>query len=357
VEDEASAAIGEAFQRWYDVSIRQAPRECVAAPEDEGMRLPKLAAATFPELGSKSQAEQAVKKGLLRLNGEVVETSRIVRADDVLALEFEPPKALKPDKLRARLRFIEHLSEQAMQVWWEDDDLAVVYKPAGVHTKSKSNYKYAAFEDALPAVVAPPRDQPDRLALPLAMHRLDVPVSGLVLVAKTRTGALGISAQFMERAVKKVYTALLVGSLPDGLSRVDTPVDGDDALTEVTLLEDTPHPNWGWLSKVELSPLTGRTHQLRIHAASLGCPIVGDDLYWEAGRTARQRLGVAAPLPPVRSKGALLLQATGVSLRHPRSGAPLSVASPPHAKFSSLWERAQGAVQYEREHGSAGDST
>jgi 23S rRNA pseudouridine1911/1915/1917 synthase len=293
-------SIVQAMLRWHTRSPPPAIEHVVDATED-GLRITRIAGKQFPLLGSKSQAELAVKRGQLLLNSEVPAKSRIVHEGDVLSLS--PPASSIPSRkqLALRARFISHLYENGLRAVYEDDDLAVVYKPAGVHTKSKSNLKYAALEDALAALLEPPsreeestsRDDThrapvsDALPLPLVMHRLDVPVAGLCVVAKTRSAALHLSREFAEREVTKEYHALLVGSprlgVPLGTkATITTPVDGLPSETQIEVREVVDHVQWGQLSYVAMWPHTGRTHQLRVHAAAtLGCPIVGDDLYWQ----------------------------------------------------------------------------
>ena len=109
----------------------------------------------------------------------------------------------------------------------------------------------------------------------------------------------------------------------------------------------TPHAQWGHLSWVRMSPLTGRTHQLRLHAAGLGCPIVGDDLYWGHAAAARRSRGGAEALPPVRASGGLFLQSCGVAFAHPdpqRGLVQVMVGEAP--KFGALRARARSGAQY-----------
>jgi 23S rRNA-/tRNA-specific pseudouridylate synthase len=115
-----------------------------------------------------------------------------------------------------------HLLSQGLRTIYEDDDLAVVFKPAGVHTKRNTVAKYGAFEDALPAVLTPPPrtaeggvDSTAALPLPLAVHRLDVRVCGLIIVAKSRLAARELAMQFQ---------ASLAPHLPH-LTRPISPID------------------------------------------------------------------------------------------------------------------------------------
>jgi len=313
-----------------------------AAAEELDHRLMHVSARCFPSaLGSRSQASAAIKRGDLVLNGEAAEGCRLVRSGDVLSLTVRPPRLPQGRALAARVRFVQHSLEQGLRAVYEDDEMAVVYKPAGVHTKHETNPKYGAFEDALPAVLSLPAAK-HALPLPLAVHRLDVRVCGLVLVAKTRPAAASLSLQLQQRVVNKTYHALLLGE-PRGVEVIETAVDGLEARTRLSLLSSVPHGQWGALSLARLHPSTGRTHQLRVHCASLGAPIVGDDLYHESACLARVASG-DPPLPPVK-QGGLYLMSTGVSFQHPRTTKATVVEIPLHAKFGRLMDRATRAAE------------
>lgn len=343
-------AIVLAMLRWHSDEAPP-PLQCTITEEEAGERLTRVAGNRFALLGSKSQAENAVKRSALLVNGEVVEKSRKVKAGDELSLQ--PLAVAAPDskRLESRARFVEHLRSQGLRVLYEDDAAAVVFKPAGIHTKAGSNPKFAALEDALTAELSPPLDSDDALPLPMVMHRLDVPVSGLCLVAKTRGAAMSLSKQFETRGVQKVYHALLVGE-PDAPSmELTSPVDGLPSHSSLEVLSVTEHAQWGHLTWVRMMPHTGRTHQLRVHAASIGCPMVGDDLYWELAAEARRTRAAAhpeeRPLPPIRKSGGLFLQSCGVTFTHPdESKGTVQVAVAEAPKFAALLARARGSVDY-----------
>jgi 23S rRNA pseudouridine1911/1915/1917 synthase len=339
--------------RWHTSEPPPLLQHIVSASE-EGHRLPQLAGSCFPALGSKSQAERAVKRGALRLNDAAVETSRRVRGGDVLTLQLPAAGAPSKKRLQAMSRFVAHLRSQGLRACYEDEHLAVVYKPPGIHTKAGTNRKYAALEDALPAELSPPRlacgaEMDDALSAPLVMHRLDVPVSGLCLVAKTRAAARHLAAQFEQRRVVKTYHALLVGDpapagAPAAARTISAPVDGMAAETEFDVLDVTPHAQWGTLSTVRLRPKTGRTHQLRIHAAAeLGCPIVGDDLYWPAAASARAAANDT--LPALRKSGGLFLQSCAVAFEN-LDGTQVEVMVPEAPKFAALRTRASSGAAW-----------
>eukprot|EP01036_Dinobryon_divergens_P055081 gene55081-73581_t len=172
-----------------------------------------------------------------------------------------------------------------LQVFYEDDFLAVVYKPAGLHTLQwvgTMKKQFFTLSDVLPLILSPPRtlqhegEEIAALERPLPCHRLDARVPGCVLVAKTASSLAALNSQFSDRIVKKEYKAILVGKI----------------------IEQASCNVYGTISHVALSPVTGRKHQLRQHCAWLGCPIMGDDLYHSAaffpsGRLRREAIARA----------------------------------------------------------------
>lgn len=205
----------------------------------------------------------------------------------------------------------EHPAEEAysdieLEKLYEDDWLLVIHKPEGllsVPGKSDRDSVYRKIKNQYPQATGP-----------LIVHRLDMDTSGLLLIAKTKEAHQNLQAQFKNRTVKKRYVALLDGipsSLqglidlplcPDLLDRPRQMVHdtyGKPALTRYEVVEASPHR-----TRVALYPLTGRTHQLRVHAAhplGLNCPILGDPLYGKRDRR-------------------LFLHAEYLEFRHPVSG-------------------------------------
>lgn len=210
-------------------------------------------------------------------------------------------------------------SDSSFDILWEDDWLMAVNKPSGLITVSDN-----PDVDSLMRRVFAHRPN---ITGPGYVHRLDQPTSGIVLIAKDKTTHQLMQALFEARQVKKRYVALLDGrprlssgevSLPLMPNPDDRPrqmvdfVRGKSAVTIYEVKESHPTSSGKTLTLIHFYPQTGRTHQLRVHAASplgLGCPIVGDNLY---GRLADR----------------LMLHADNVEFTHPRTGCRVVVTGP-----------------------------
>lgn len=227
-----------------------------------------------------------------------------------------------------------------LPVVYEDDHFAIVNKPAGVvvYSQRKQNHGLMTVRAALPFVLKPPKR--GTLAIirrPASVHRLDKPTSGLLLVAKTKPAMVHLTRQFVERKVKKTYTAILNGipSEPAVTSitgkeaeELNVDVDPEDndkwQLIDHTLDEKSAVTVWkpleyvkslkaadGTVTLVELKPKTGRYHQLRRHMAWVkDCPIIGDTTYDGGGEAMS-----------LRGRG-LFLCSNKVTLEHPYYNSP-----------------------------------
>ena len=139
---------------------------------------------------------------------------------------------------------------------------------------------------------------------------------------------------------------------------ITSPVGGLPSHSSLEVLSVTRHAQWGHLTWVRMMPHTGRTHQLRVHAASIGCPMVGDDLYWQLAAEARRTRAAQPmaesearpedrPLPPIRKSGGLFLQSCGVSFTHPdESKGTVQVVVPEAPKFAALLARARSGLDF-----------
>jgi len=213
-------------------------------------------------------------------------------------------------------------------VVYEDSSLLVVDKPAGMVVHPAPGHPGGTLVNALLAYLpelaasagAPPGEAAAR---PGIVHRLDRDTSGLILVAKNEKTRRALQRQFKERQVHKAYLALLDGHLQPAWGRIEAPLGRDphhrqriavlpggrEAITEYHVLEPFSHPVGpvaGDYTLVEAEPLTGRTHQIRVHLASIGHPVAGDRVY------GRRR----SSLPLTRQ----FLHARRLGFKHPRTG-------------------------------------
>ena len=338
-------------------------------------------------LPSKNAADTACSDGSLTVNATKVSGARILQPGDVLALRAEntdrrtnvPSDPHRADRFCAsRLRLVKTLQDESvthspLRVLYEDRCMAIVCKPAGIHTMSWTGSfgKSLCLDEILPLVLEPPEaghdDGDEGLPAPLPRHRLDRRVAGPVVVAKTRRALVELGRSFEERTVTKEYRAVVVGTIDatalsglDGVSNVTTTttrnstlsftisseVDDKPSETGVEVLGTTPCNVHGVLTDLKLFPKTGRKHQLRIHCARvLGTPILGDDLYWD--ETGLSEKGVT-----VRKGQGLYLYCKRVSIDHPLGGdrKRVAVEVDEPLRFTRTREKARKGFEWTRMH-------
>lgn len=266
----------------------------------------------------KSHVYRILRTGEVRRNGgrvkaqDRLEAGDVVRVPPVRQVTQEAPE-LPLDRIRSRIE---------PRILHEDDDLLVLNKPSGMAVHGGSGLSFGVIE-ALRQL------RPDCRALEL-VHRLDRDTSGCLLIAKRRSALRSLHEQFREDDIGKVYVALLAGVWAKSRWLVDAPLkknvlqsgermvrvarDGKSAETEFRRLE-----RYQGATLVEARPVTGRTHQIRVHAQHMGHPLVGDDRYGdeEVNRRFRQS-----------GFKRLFLHARETELRHPSTGETLRFQAP-----------------------------
>lgn len=285
-----------------------------ATTEHAPERLDRVALALFAALASGSQVRKLARKGHVLVDGQPVEPMTSVFPGQTLSISL--PEDHGP------------VLELDLDVLYEDDDLAVVWKPAGLVT---SGHRPRTLKAALSHALSSSPLQ-DALSRPHPVHRLDARTRGLVVCAKTFHADVALSAAFAERRVQKRYRALLRGRL-DGEGVVDQPVDDRPARSRWRSVDVVPAPITEWLTVVDLWPETGRKHQLRQHCAALGHPILGDGRYTDDG-------------PVLRGQG-MMLAAVALTLPHPRDGRELTVDTGMPDKLATFVARARRRSQRE----------
>lgn len=261
----------------------------------------------FEILGSRSAARKAIAAGRVKMNGEKVYQSDTIKNGDLITLTGTGiPKAKKFDF-------------EITQVF-EDEHLIIVNKPAGIAVNGDRN---KTIENAL-AGVTRKSNLPDALPRPIAVHRLDVPTKGLVMLAKSKSALIAMGKAFETNNIHKEYLAVVHGK-PEPKGIIKKPVEGKKAETSYEVERVVPSRTFENLSLVRMKPVTGRTHQLRIHMASIGHLIIGDRLYAKETRT-------------ILGKG-LFLCACKIIFAHPVTNkrTEVSIKLPP--RFTRLMDR------------------
>jgi 23S rRNA pseudouridine1911/1915/1917 synthase len=272
--------------------------------EQEGERVDAFLASIAPE-HSRSFWQKRCEDGKVTVNGKAVKVSHKLQPDDIV--EATLPDA--PD-----------FTGQSLPVVYEDDDVIVINKPSGVltHAKGAESHEFTVAEFVRPKTT----DGLDTNR-PGIVHRLDRGTSGIIIAAKNPEAKRWLQGQFSKRNVKKTYIALVEGHLREDEAVLRLPIErnpkkpqtfrvGANGKSAETAYKVIKHYKLGDL--LELKPLTGRTHQLRVHLTYLGHPIVGDHIYGrehkkldrmflhahslELTLPSRERKTFTAPLPP-----------------------------------------------------------
>lgn len=280
------------------------------------MRLDQYTAQFWPEY-SRSVWQKYILAGYVQVNGVVqISPKLILSEDDVVTVQLPED----PD-----------YSARTLPVVYEDDHVLVINKPAGILTHAKGEL---SEEFTVADFVRPKMTEPETTNRPGIVHRLDRDTSGIIICAKDSNTKGRLQKQFQERKAHKTYLAIVKG-VPKQLSAtLDLPVErnpkkpsthrvgvnGRHAVTRYEVVaSDARH------SVVRLHPETGRTHQLRVHMAYIGTPIVGDRLY-------------GSERSPI---GRLCLHAEALEITIPPSRRETFVAAPPD-DFKNLMDSING---------------
>lgn len=302
--------------------------------EDAGLRLDVLLSRRLPDW-SRSQLQKLIRSGRVhiganvpRKTGEPVETGDRI----VVRLEKENLRAAAPELL-------------PLNVIYEDADLAVINKPAGMVVHAGAGVRSGTLVNAL-LYHMPQLSWAAGTDRPGIVHRLDKMTSGLILVAKNDAAHRRLAADFKARAIRKSYIALVHGRVRREEGIIDAPI-GRDPAHRMRMKAGGLHPRpsitayrvlrcFAGFTLLQISPRTGRTHQIRVHLASLGHAVAGDALY---GARARARHRPEDREPPSR----MFLHASVLEFRHPRTGEPLVFEAPLPEELRNVLDRLPGS--------------
>jgi 23S rRNA pseudouridine1911/1915/1917 synthase len=307
-----------------------------ARPEDSGKRLDSMLHARLPQF-SRARLQSWIKDGRVRIGEARLKSSYLLRGDESLIVEPAdlPPLKAEPEEL-------------ALRVLYEDADLVVIDKPAGMVVHAGAGHHSGTLVNALLHHFGGLSKLGGDLR-PGIVHRLDKDTSGVMVVARTDAAHQALASQFQNRQVEKVYWALVHGNIESATGHIDRPIARDPIRrTRMTARLETgrsAHTEWkvlerpgklsdkfsDKLSYLEVRIGTGRTHQIRAHFAYLKHPLVGDTVY-----------GASATIQGLPRLGRVFLHAHLLRFHSPTTGAEIAVRSELPPELTAYLDLARG---------------
>jgi len=277
-------------------------------------RLDVALAKILPDCPSRAFVQKLIKEGVVLVNGKKEKSHYIVVLGDEIqaSVKFPPLDDIQAEKI-------------PLDIFYEDEDIVVINKPTGMTVHPGAGCPSGTLANALLYHCKELSNLNDK-SRPGIVHRLDRDTSGLMVVAKNNKAHALLAKQFEERTIQKCYVALVEGDVQFDEGVIDAPLGPDPyhrekrsvlaygTKTAQTFYKVLKRLNGATL--ILLMPKTGRTHQLRVHMAHLGHPILGDDKYGKSRSFAR-----------------LALHAKTLSFEHPKTQQRVEFSSPTPAEF------------------------
>jgi 23S rRNA pseudouridine1911/1915/1917 synthase len=288
---------------------------------DIGKRLDRFLHERLPEF-SRARIQDWIRAGRVLVQGRPQKSSYLLRGGEQIDVEPAPPEPLRavPEAI-------------PLEILYEDEDVAAVNKPAGMVVHAGAGCRAGTLVNALLHHFGGLSTLGGELR-PGIVHRLDRYTSGVLLVAKNDAAHRCLAEQFARREVEKIYLALVHGALQASHGRIEKPIardprrrvrmtarlaTGRSAITEYRVLK-----RFRDFTLLEVRIRTGRTHQIRVHLANCGHPVVGDRLYGAPGKIEGR---------PALSR--YFLHAWRVRFRQPSRGEPVTVEAPLPAELEA----------------------
>jgi len=274
---------------------------------------------------SRSRAQALIKSGDVLVNGKMAKANAILTDGDIVEVCLGEPELLDilPEDI-------------PLEIVYEDSDIAVINKPKGMVVHPAPGHTGGTLVNGLMYRFAHELSGINGVMRPGIVHRIDKDTSGLLVIAKNDMAHQSLSQQLAEHTVKREYIALAIGHVKDDSGTVNKPIgrhhihrkkmavtpNGRTAITHYTVLEQFDKPFKCTLLRLQLT--TGRTHQIRVHMASIGHAILGDEVYG------------SAKLPPGFVTNGQVLHAQTVGFTHPRTGIFLEFSSEIPSYFQDI---------------------
>ena len=297
-------------------------------PEAAGERLDSFLSAALPGV-TRSAAQRLIGEGLVLVDGRTGAKSQKLAGGETLAValpEPEPAQALPQDI--------------PLDVVYEDGDVIVVNKPVGMVVHPAPGHPDGTLVNALLHHCGDSLSGIGGEKRPGIVHRIDRDTSGLIIAAKNDAAHLALSAQLKDHSLSRTYECLVTGNMKQDSGTVDAPIGRSSADRKKMAVVPTGRravTHWEVIARypgvthLRCRLETGRTHQIRVHMAYIGHPILGDTVY-----------GAKKPVPGLTGQ---CLHATGLRFVHPRTGEPVELHCPLPPEFTAMLQKLQNKSQ------------
>ena len=302
-------------------------RELTAATEHAGVRLDAFLSADGAL--TRSQAARLIAEGRVRVNGKPAAKSARLSGGETVTVDVPQLRetALPPQDI-------------PLDVVYEDDDVIVVNKPTGLVVHPAPGHPDGTLVNALLHHCGDSLSGIGGEKRPGIVHRIDRDTSGLIIAAKNDAAHLALSAQLKDHSLSRTYECLVTGNMKQDSGTVDAPIGRSSADRKKMAVVPTGRravTHWEVVARypgvthLRCRLETGRTHQIRVHMAYIGHPILGDTVY-----------GAKKPVPGLTGQ---CLHATGLRFIHPRTGEPVELHCPLPPEFIAMLQKLQSKAQ------------
>ena len=302
-------------------------RELTAATEHAGVRLDAFLSADGAL--TRSQAARLIAEGRVRVNGKPAAKSARLSGGETVTVDAPQLRetALPPQDI-------------PLDVVYEDDDVIVVNKPTGLVVHPAPGHPDGTLVNALLHHCGDSLSGIGGEKRPGIVHRIDRDTSGLIIAAKNDAAHLALSAQLKDHSLSRTYECLVTGNMKQDSGTVDAPIGRSSADRKKMAVVPTGRravTHWEVVARypgvthLRCRLETGRTHQIRVHMAHIGHPILGDTVY-----------GAKKPVPGLTGQ---CLHATGLRFIHPRTGEPVELHCPLPPEFTAMLQKLQNKSQ------------